>query len=105
VRLWDAATGECLRVFRGHTDEVFTAVFHPDGDRIASAGRDRVIRLWDPADGAELARLQGHTHYIFSLAFSPDGSALVSGSGDSSVRLWDTVPVSRRLQARARLSR
>jgi hypothetical protein len=25
------------------TDEVFAAVFHPDGGRIASAGRDRVI--------------------------------------------------------------
>src|SRR5262249_49231704 len=105
VRLWDAATGECLRVFRGHTDEVFAAVFHPDGGRIASAGRDRVIRIWDPESGAELARLQGHTDYVFSLAFSPDGATLVSGSGDYTVRLCDTFPVVRRLQARAPLSR
>ncbi len=105
MRLWDTDTGECLRVFRGHTDEVFAAVFHPDGSRIASAGRDRVIRIWDPINGAELARLRGHTNYVFSLAFSPDGATLVSGSGDYSVRLWDTFPVARRLQARATLSR
>ena len=103
VRLWDAATGECLRVLRGHTDEVFAAVFHPDGSRIASAGRDRVIRIWDAASGAEVARLAGHTNYVFSLAFSPDGATLVSGSGDYSVRFWDTFPVARRLQARALL--
>jgi WD40 repeat protein len=89
----------------GHTDEVFAAVFHPDGGRIAAAGRDRVIRIWDPASGAELARLQGHTNSVFSLAFSPDGTTLVSGSGDYSVRLWDTFPVARRIQARARVSR
>jgi WD40 repeat protein len=105
VRLWDPATGTCLRIFRGHTDEVFAAVFHPTGNRIASAGRDRVIRIWDPAHDMELARLPGHTNYVFSLAFSPDGSSLVSGSGDCTVRLWDAFPVSRRLQARAVVSR
>src|SRR5262249_40836548 len=30
VRVWDTATGKCLRVFDGHTDVVYTAVYHPD---------------------------------------------------------------------------
>jgi hypothetical protein len=100
VRLWDTATGQCLRVFEGHTDVVFTAVFHPDGKRIASAGRDRAVWLWDPESDQEVARLPGHTSYIWSLAFSPDGKTLVSGSGDTSVRLWDTEPLRVRYQAR-----
>ena len=29
VRVWDIATGKCLRVFDGHTDKVYAAVFHP----------------------------------------------------------------------------
>jgi WD40 repeat protein len=89
-----------LRVFEGHTDEVFAAVFHPDGTRIASAGRDRAVWLWDPASDQEVARLPGHTSYIWSLAFSPDGKSLVSGSGDSTVRLWDTEPLRTRYLAR-----
>jgi hypothetical protein len=100
VRLWDAATGQCLRVFEGHTDEVFAAAFHPDGTRIASAGRDRAVWLWDPARDQEVARLPGHTSYIWSLAYSPDGETLVSGSGDFTVRLWDTAPLAKRYQAR-----
>jgi WD40 repeat protein len=76
-------------------------VFHPDGTRIASAGRVRSIRIWDAANGVELARLQGHSDYVFSLQFSPDGASLASGSGDYTVRLWDTFPVARRLQKRA----
>ena len=79
---------------------MFSAVFHPDGKRLASAGRDRAIWLWDLATGQEVARLEGHTNYVFSLAFSPDGTSLASGSGDGTVRLWDTEPPARRHQAR-----
>ena len=94
-----------MRVFDGHTDEVFAVAFHPDGTRIASAGRDRAIWLWEPARGIEVARLPGHTSYVWSLAFSPDGRTLVSGSGDFTIRLWDTSPVANRYQARREAGR
>jgi hypothetical protein len=95
---------EC-QVLRGHTDEVFAAAFHPDGTRLATAGRDRAIWLWDLRRGEEVARLAGHTSYIYSLAWSPDGKTLVSGSGDSTVRLWDTEPLRTRYQARREAER
>ena len=84
----------------GHTDDVFAVAFHPDGRRLASAGRDRAVWLWELARGEEVARLPGHTSYVWSLAWSPDGTTLASGSGDSTVRLWDTVPLRTRYQAR-----
>jgi hypothetical protein len=84
----------------GHTDEVFAVAFHPDGTRLASAGRDRAVWLWDLSRGEEVARLQGHTSYVWSLAFSPDGATLASGSGDFTVRLWDTAPLKARYRAR-----
>src|SRR5262249_52836614 len=90
----------CLRVFEGHTDEVFATVFHPDGTRIASAGRDRAVWLWDPASGKEVARLPGHTSHIWAVAFSPGGQTLVSCSGDFTVRVWDTSPLAKRYQSR-----
>ena len=55
--------------------------FHPDGTRLATAGRDRAVWLWDLARGEEVVRLPGHTSYVWSLAFSPDGTTLASGSG------------------------
>ena len=83
----------------GHTGEVFAAIFHPDGQRIVSAGRDRVIRVWDPVQGDELVGLLGHADYIFSLSFSTDGTTLASGSGDFTIRLWESERLGRRLAA------
>jgi WD40 repeat protein len=83
-----------------HTDEVFAVAFHPDGTRLATAGRDGAIWLWDLARGEEVARLPGHKNFSWSLAFSPDGATLASGSGDYTVGLWDTVPPKTRYHAR-----
>jgi hypothetical protein len=83
--------------------EAFAAAFHPDGTRVATAGRDRTITIWDVSTGDKLLNLHGHTSYIFALAFSPDGETLISGSGDFTVRLWSDRPVGRRIQARREL--
>ena len=87
-------------MLRGHTGEVFAVAFHPDGTRLATAGRDGAVWLWDLARGDEVVRLPGHKSYVWSLAFSRDGTTLASGSGDATVRLWDTAPLKTRYQAR-----
>jgi hypothetical protein len=87
-------------VLRGHTEEVFVVAVHPDGTRLATAGRDGAIRVWDTARGREVARLTGHKSYVWSLAFDRDGATLASGSGDATVRLWDIEPLKVRNQAR-----
>src|SRR4029077_18652861 len=99
IRLWEVGSGAC-RVLRGHTDDVFAVAFHPDGKRLATAGRDRAVWLWDRERGEEVARLPGHASYVWSLAFSPDGRTLASGSGDFTVRLWDTARLKTRNDAR-----
>src|SRR5262249_53987869 len=100
VRVWDVEKGECQAVLRGHTDDVFTAAFHPGGTRLATAGRLGAVWLWDLAKGEDVARLLGHTSFVWSLAFSPDGKTLISGSGDRTARRWATEPLGVRHRAR-----
>jgi hypothetical protein len=47
VRVWDAATGRAIMLYKGHDDEVETAAFSPDGTRIITAAADKTARVWD----------------------------------------------------------
>ena len=75
--------------FEGHQDAVWSAVFSPDGQMIASGGFDRTIRLWDLQGNLIGRPLEGHTDEIWSVAFSPDGRLIASGSSDKKIRLWN----------------
>jgi WD40 repeat protein len=48
LKLWDLA-GNCLQTFVGHTTEVLSANFSPDGNQIVSASWDKSLKLWDLA--------------------------------------------------------
>ena len=88
ITIWDVATGEELKRFRGHQNVIYTLASSLDGRQIASGGEDKTIKLWDARSGAELMTLRGHQAPIWALAFSPDGKHIASGSDDG-IRLWD----------------
>lgn len=91
IRIWDVETGQQIgRPMKGHSDEVETASFSPDGKRIVSASADNTIRIWDAETGQQIGQpLEGHTSDVTSVSFSPDGRRIVSASSDGTIRLWD----------------
>jgi WD40 repeat protein len=91
ARLWDAASGEPIRVLTGHGGWVASAAFSPDGARIVTASADNTARLWDAASGEPIRVLTGHESAVNSAAFSPDGACIVTASDDKTARLWDAA--------------
>ena len=89
VQVWDASTGDKLKVLKGHTSLVASVAFSPDSKQIVSGSYDKSVRVWDVSTGDKLKVLKGHTKSVASVAFSPDGKQIVSGSNDKSVRVWD----------------
>ena len=85
------ATGKPLYTLTGHTEEVSTVAFSPDGKWIGSASGsfDKEIRIWDAADGAQARVLEGHIRPVCSITFSPDGKYVATASEDRTIRLWN----------------
>ena len=46
VKLWDVKTGLMLQSLAGHSDEVTSVEFSPDGKLLASGSLDGTIILW-----------------------------------------------------------
>ncbi|KAI9769039.1 MAG: hypothetical protein M1839_003802 [Geoglossum umbratile] len=78
-----------FQTLEGHSDQVQSVAFSPDGKRLASGSHDRTLMLWDAETGAVQSTLKGHSDQVQSVAFSPDGKRLASGSDDHTVMLWD----------------
>jgi len=97
VRVWNAATGQPIRLFQGHRLGVLAAVFSPDSKRILSGGSDGTILLWEVASGREV-RKYPHDSWITALAFFPKGDRFLSAgtsfglpNTQRQVRLWETA--------------
>jgi WD40 repeat protein len=93
-----AAAKESVPRFRGHTDEVWTVAFSPDGRKAAAGSRNSIVIVWDVNSGKQLCVCKadrtgqaGHKDAIYRIVFSPDSQRIASGSYDFSVRLWSAA--------------
>ena len=89
IWIYNIQTTEELYLYTGHTGEVLSISFSPDGKTIASGGKDDTIHLLDVDTGQHIRTLSGHQGWGLSVAFSPDGNTIASGSADGTVILWE----------------
>ena len=90
IKVWNVTNGTVLRTLEGHSADVWSIKFSPDGTLLASGSGDKTIKLWRVADGALQRTLTGHSSQVLCVAFAPDATNLVSGSHspDNTLKFW-----------------
>jgi WD40 repeat protein len=103
VRIWNAANGQRVLTYTGHSQSVDlrALAWSPDGKYIASGGTDQIVQVWDAITGDHLLTYTGHLdqhgffpdnridpYSITALAWSPDSTRIASGAYSGPIRVW-----------------
>ena len=89
-RIWNTADWSEVCPLNGHQGSTMDIAFHPDGNRVATASRDRTVKIWDVEKGQALLTLGG-SYWLTAVAFSPDGRRLAAGGHSGELMIWDSA--------------
>ncbi|XP_040565327.1 F-box-like/WD repeat-containing protein ebi [Lepeophtheirus salmonis] len=87
-----------IKSFYGHTNEVHSIKWDPQGKFLASGSNDTTLKVWCMDKESHVHDLKAHSKAIYTIKWSCTGPGtnnpnadlvLVSASYDSTVRLWD----------------
>ena len=73
LKIWNLESGAQIKELKGHSNDVISVAFSPDGKILASGSGDNTIKIWNLESGAQIKELKGHSNSVYSVAFSPDG--------------------------------
>jgi WD40 repeat protein/tRNA A-37 threonylcarbamoyl transferase component Bud32 len=89
LNVWDAATGNRIRILDGHGGHITSLAFSSDGTWMASASVDNTIILWNILDGKSIATLRGHDKPISKVLFHPDGRCISASNEEGTIKFWN----------------
>ncbi len=78
----DAMLTDAAVILRGHSAQLRSAVFSPDGTRVLTVGDDTEAdgsaRVWDLASGQQICTVRSPHGYFTSAGFAPDGKTFLT---------------------------
>jgi WD40 repeat protein len=86
---WEKDSALEISFRQGHSSEVSSCAWSPDGRQLVSGSDDSTLQVWNSESAKCVRELKGHCGRVSSCAWSPDGQQVVSGGDDQMLRVWD----------------
>jgi len=80
--LWNLHSGECVRTFEGHDDQVIT--IRAVGQKLISGSADTLIKIWSLETGDCIKTIYAHTARVRCIQIISD-ERFVSSSDDKTI--------------------
>lgn len=90
VRLWDLATGQCLKVMTTHNYWVSRVIFLDD-DNVISCGEDGKICHWNLVTNKVNILPTNPQYWLMGAGASVDGQIVTAGYNNNTIELWNFV--------------
>jgi WD40 repeat protein len=89
IRVWDAGTGQLLRVLAVSEGTVHALLVLPDGRFLLVGAENAPLTLFDLLSGRPARAWVRHTGHATCLTLGPGTNQVLSGGSDRILRLWD----------------
>jgi WD40 repeat protein/serine/threonine protein kinase len=93
IRVWDVATGRCLRSLKyGDPGDTYkgSVALSADGRSVLLA-YGHSIDVWDLDSGRKTRTFDGHTKNVHRIRLCADGRLVMSASYDGTIRVWEVA--------------
>jgi serine/threonine protein kinase len=87
IHIWNVATGQTIRIYRGHSNIIRSISWSLDGQFIASVSNDGALHIWQPDSEQEFSERILSDARATVASWSPEGKRLAVGR-DASVEIW-----------------
>jgi WD40 repeat protein len=91
IRLWTLKNDlpTLQQEYPSVSDKWMWATLSPNGQQMASVGRNQVVHLYSTTGKSTQYDLTGHESTIYRVIFTPNGQQIATVSADATLRLWD----------------
>lgn len=77
LKIWDLASGQELRILKGHNGQVLGVSVFYDGSKAVSVGSDRTLKIWDLDTGDAIASFTADST-LLTCTVTPDNTTIVA---------------------------
>ncbi len=91
IAVWNIKTGEQITCITEHSDFVYSIIFSPRGESLASGGQDGTVRVWSVEDWELIQTFQNYGTKQKKVSYSPEGVLYALEISDNAFIVWDVA--------------